>query len=333
MRFTNLLKPGKIGNLKLKNRMVMPAMEILAAGFNGEMSDDLISFYEKRAKAGCGLIITAYASVDDEFSQSFAGAQLKVTDPRHTAGLTKLARALHKYDTKVMVQIYQAGRQAVPSKITGKRIVAPSAIGYSLYDQIPEEMTLDEIHRSVQKFVRSAKILKDALIDGVEILAAGGYLINEFMSPYSNKRTDEYGGSFENRMRFITEIIEAIRNECGKNFVISVRFSADEFTKGGYNLEEGVKIAKYLESLGIDVLNVNNANQECRYYIIEPITFKCGWKSYITKAIKDALDVMLVDMENRAFKRMEWPIYTHLLISATQSFLLHRFIFGQSRLE
>ena len=294
MKFTNLLKPGKIGNLKLKNRMVMPAMEILAAGFNGEMSDDLISFYEERAKAGCGLIITAYASVDDEFSQSFAGAQLKVTDPRHTAGLTKLSRALHKYDTKVMVQIYQAGRQAVPSKITGKRIVAPSAVGYSLYDQVPEEMTVEEIKRSVQKFVRSSQILKDAEIDGVEILAAGGYLINEFMSQYSNKRTDEYGGSFENRMRFITEIVEGIRNECGKNFVISVRFSADEFTEGGYNLEEGIRIAKYLESLGVDVLNVNNANQECRYYIIEPITFKSGWKSYITKAINDAVNIPVI---------------------------------------
>jgi 2,4-dienoyl-CoA reductase-like NADH-dependent reductase (Old Yellow Enzyme family)/thioredoxin reductase len=294
MGFINLLKPGKIGNLKLKNRMVMPAMEILAAGFNGEMSDDLIAYYEERAKAGCGLIITAYASVDDEFSQSFAGSQLKVTDPRHTAGLTKLSHALHKYDTKVIVQIYQAGRQAVPSKITGKRIVAPSAVGYSLHDQIPEEMTVEEIRCSVQKFVRSAKIIKDALIDGVEILAAGGYLINEFMSPYSNKRTDEYGASFENRMRFITEIIEAIRNECGKEFVISVRFSADEFTEGGYKLEEGIKIAKYLESLGVDVLNVNNANQECRYYIIEPITFKSGWKSYISKAIKDAVNIPVI---------------------------------------
>ncbi len=294
MKFDYLLRPGKIGNLSLKNRMVMPAMEILAAGFNGEMSDDLISFYEERAKAGCGLIITAYASVDDEFSQSFAGAQLKVTDPRHTSALSKLAYAIHKYGTKIMVQVYQAGRQAVPTKITGKRIVAPSPVGFSLYDQIPEEMTKDEIKRSVMKFARAARILQNATIDGIEILAAGGYLINEFISPYSNKRTDEYGGSFENRMRFLKEVIEAVRNECGKKFVISVRFSADEFTKGGYGLDEGVKIAKYLEELGIDVLNVNNGNQECRYYIIEPITFKSGWKSYITKAIKDAVKIPVI---------------------------------------
>lgn len=291
MSYPNLLKAGKIGPLTIKNRIVMPAMEILAAGFNGEMSDALIQYYEKRAKAGTGLIVTAYASVDDEFSQSFAGAQLKATDPRHTGGYTKLARALHKYDTKVLVQIYQAGRQAVPSKITGKRIVAPSAVGFSLYEQIPEEMTITDIQNSVQKFIRAAGMLKNAGIDGVEILAAGGYLINQFLSPYSNKRNDQYGGSFDNRIRFLSEVISGIRKECGPAFVISVRFSADEFTDGGYSLEEGVRIAQRLEALGVDVLSVNNANQEHRYYIIEPITFKTGWKSHIIKAITDAVSI------------------------------------------
>ena len=291
MSYPNLLKEGRIGSLTIKNRIVMPAMEILAAGFNGEMSDALIQYYEKRAKAGTGLIVTAYASVDDEFSQSFAGAQLKATDPRHTGGFTKLARAVHKYDTKILVQLYQAGRQAVPSKITGKRMVAPSAVGYSLHDQIPEEMTLEDIHNSVEKFVRSARMLCNAGIDGAEILAAGGYLINQFLSPYSNKRQDQYGGSFDNRIRFLTEIIQAIREECGSKFVISVRFSADEFTKGGYDLKEGVRIAQRLEALGVDVLSVNNANQENRYYIIEPITFKTGWKSYIIKAISAAVSI------------------------------------------
>ena len=214
-----------------------------------------------------------------------------MTDPRHTAGFTKLARTLHKYDTKVFVQIYQAGRQAVPSKITGKRIVAPSPVGFSLYEQIPEEMTLQDIENSVQKFIRAAKILKNALIDGVEILAAGGYLINQFLSPYSNKRTDQYGGSFDNRIRFLTEVIQGIRAECGKEFAISVRFSADEFTEGGYDLDEGVKIARRLEELGVDVLSVNNANQEHRYYIIEPVTFKTGWKSHIIRTISEAVNI------------------------------------------
>lgn len=295
MKYPNLFRTGKIGGLEIKNRIVMPPTEILAAGFNGEMSDDLIRFYEERAKAGVGLIITAYASVDDEFSQSFAGAQLRATDVRLTGSYTKLARAIHKYGTKIMVQIYQAGRQAVPTAITGKRIVAPSAVGFSLYEQIPEEMTVEEIKRSVIKWGKAAKMLKNAGLDGVELLAAGGYLINQFLSPYSNKRTDEYGGSFENRIRFLKEVIEEIRQQCGNDFIISVRFSADEFLGNqGYHLDEGVRIAKACEKMGVDCLNVNNATQENRYYIIEPITFKSGWKAYIAKAIKDAVSIPVI---------------------------------------
>mgnify|MGYP000688883049 FL=1 len=174
MFYPQLFRSGKIGTMEVKNRIVMPAMEVLAAGFSGEMSDTLIRYYEERAKAGVGLIITAYASVDDEYCQSFEGAQLKLTHPKHISGMSKLARTIHKYDAKVMVQIYMAGRQAVPSKITGKRMIAPSAVGYSLHDQIPEEMTKEEIHKSIEKFGKSAKYLQDAGIDGVEVLAARG---------------------------------------------------------------------------------------------------------------------------------------------------------------
>ena len=291
MNYPHLFAPGKIGSMTVKNRIVQGPAELQAAGFNGEMSDDYIDFYEASAKAGTGLIITAYASVDDEFSQSFAGAQLKVTDRRHTAGMSKLARRVHKYGAKVLVQIYMAGRQAVPTEITGKRIVAPSPIGYSWHNQIPEEMTREEIKGAVKKFGRAASILKDSGVDGVEILAAGGYLINQFLSPKSNLRTDEYGGSFENRTRFVKEVVEEIRRVCGPDYVISVRFTADEFLDGGYTLEDGVQFARFFESLGVDCLNVNNSNQEKRYYIIEPIGMDTGWKSHIIRAVKDAVSI------------------------------------------
>ncbi|GCF95495.1 NADH:flavin oxidoreductase [Enterococcus florum] len=294
MKYNHLFEPGNIGPLAIQNRIVFPALEVLGAGFNGEMSEDLITYYEERAKAGVGLIITAYASVDEEFSQSFEGSQLKLTHPRYTSAMSKLARTIHKYDTKVMVQIYQAGRQAVPTEISGRRIVAPSPIGFSLYEQIPEEMTKEEIHRSIGKFVNAAKMLKNSMIDGVEVLAAGGYLINQFLSPYSNQRTDEYGGSFENRFRFLAEIVTGIRTACGKDFAISVRFSADEFMEDGYDLQEGIKIAQALEKLGVDCISVNNANQEKRYLIIEPTTIKSGWKSYIIKAIKEAVSIPVI---------------------------------------
>ena len=291
MCFPHLLAPGKIGTLTLKNRIVQGPAELQASGFNGEMSDDYIDFYEESARAGTGLIITAYASVDDEFSQSFAGCQLKLTDRRHCAGLSKLARRVHKYGAKVIVQAYMAGRQAVPTEITGKRMVAPSPLGYSWHNQIPEEMTREEIHGAVRKFGRAASILQDSGIDGIEILAAGGYLVNQFLSPKSNIRTDEYGGSFENRTRFVREVVEEIRRVCGPDFTLGIRFTVDEFLDGGYGLAEGVEFARFFESLGVDYLNINNSNQEKRYYIIEPVGMDTGWKSYIIEAVKKAVSI------------------------------------------
>lgn len=291
MNYPHLLAPGKIGTMTLKNRIVQGPAELQAAGFNGEMSDDYIDFYEASARAGTGLIITAYASVDDEFSQSFAGCQLKLTDRRHCAGLSKLARRVHKYGTKVIVQAYMAGRQAVPTEITGKRMVAPSPLGYSWHNQIPEEMTREEIHGAVRKFGRAASILQDSGIDGIEILAAGGYLINQFLSPKSNIRTDEYGGSFVNRTRFVKEVVEEIRRVCGPDYTVGIRFTADEFLDGGYGLSEGVEFAKFFESLGVDYLNINNSNQEKRYYIIEPVGMDTGWKSYIIEAVRSSVNI------------------------------------------
>ena len=289
--YPHLFAPGKIGTHTIKNRIVQGPLEMQASGFNGEMSDDYIDFYEASAKNGTGLIITAYASVDEEFSQSFDGCQLRVTQNRHTGGLSKLARRIHKYDAKVIVQIYMAGRQSIPTEISGKRMVAPSPLGFSWHNQIPDEMTHDEIKGAVKKFVNAARILQNSGIDGCEVLAAGGYLINQFLSPKSNIRTDEYGGSFENRTRFVREVLEGIRAQCGPEFLLSVRFSADEFLEGGYDLDEGVKLAQLFESCGVDCININNSNQEKRYYIIEPIGMDTGWKSPIIRKIKAAVNV------------------------------------------
>ena len=294
--YPNLFTPGKIGNITIKNRIVHGPHELEASGFNGEMTDDYIDYYERSARGGTGLIITAYASVDEEFSPSFAGCQLKVTDPRQVAMLSKLARRVHKYGAKILVQCYMAGRQAIPTAITGKRIVAPSAIGFGLgsehtHDQIPEEITHKEIKEAVQKFVKAAKLLETAEIDGIEVLAAGGYLINEFLSPYTNKRTDEYGGSFENRTRFAREVMDGIHEAVGPDFIVGVRMCANEFMDEGYDLEEGARIAQFFESCGVDYINLNNGNQEKAYLNMDPIGFKTGWKSYITRKIKSSVSV------------------------------------------
>lgn len=301
--YPNLFTPGRIGNFTIKNRIVQAPVELEAAGYNGEFSDDYIRFYEQTAKAGAGLIITAYASVDDEYSQSFAGCQLKLTDRRQNGQLSKLERRIHKYGTKIIVQAYMAGRQAVPTEITGKRMIAPSPLGYSWHNQIPEEMTKEQIAQVSKKFANAAVMLRDAGLDGIEILAAGGYMINQFLSPKSNIRTDEYGGSFENRTRIVREIIDAIRDKVGHDILVGVRFTADEFLDGGYDLEEGVRFAKFFEEIGFDYININNSNQEKRYYIIEPIGFETGWKDHIIRAVKDAVAIPVLSTD--VFKKPE----------------------------
>lgn len=298
--YPHIFTPGKIGNVVIKNRIVHGPAEFQATGFNGELTDEYIRFFEHSAKMGVGLIVVAYASVDDEFSQSFAGCQLKLTDPRHVSMYSKLARVVHKYGTKVIGQAYMAGRQAVATEITGKRIVAPSPVGFTHQDsmpggfshyQIPDEITHEEIGNAVRKFARAARYLKNAGMDGIEVLACGGYLMQEFLSPITNLRTDEYGGSMENRARFIQEVAEAIRAECGSDFILSIRFAADEFLEGGYGLKEGVEYAKLFEQFGFDCISLQNGTQESPVFNMEPLGFETGYKSYIIKAIKEAVSV------------------------------------------
>lgn len=297
MKFQNLFSKGKIGNLELKNRIVMPAMGTSLASYNGEASPELIAFYEERAKAGCGLIITEITRIDDEFGVGTPN-QLSATNIKQIPSLERLAKAVHKYDTKIFVQLHHPGRESHGHLIDGRQIVAPSPIACKVCKEEPRELTTVEVENLVKKFVTGAKIAQMAGIDGVELHGAHGYLICQFLSPYTNKRIDKYGGDFDGRMRFITEIILGIRQVCGKNFPISVRIDGDEFVEGGINLEEATKIAKYLESLGVDAINVSSGIYETGFTIIEPIGLKEGWKKHLAKTIKAAVNIPVIAVNN-----------------------------------
>ncbi len=194
MNYENLFKKGKIGNLTLKNRIVMPAMGTSLASSTGEASDRIIKYYEERAKGGCGLIITEITRVDEVTGVGVLN-QLSVTHPYQIPRLEKLARAVHKYDTKIFVQLQHPGRQSKSALIDGRQIVAPSAIPCKTVGEMPRAMETEEVEELVRNFVKGAKIAQTAGIDGVELHGAHGYLIGQFLSPLTNKRTDKYGGS------------------------------------------------------------------------------------------------------------------------------------------
>ncbi len=293
MKYEKLFSKGKIGKLEIKNRIVMPAMGTNLASYSGEASDVIIRYYEERAKGGCGLIITEITRIDNETGIGTPN-QLCAMDLKHIPRLEMLARSVHKYNTKIFLQLHHPGRENHAMIIDGRQIAGPSPIMSSAIGEMPREMTIEEIEGLVVKFVKGAVLAQKAGIDGVEIHGAHGYLVGQFMSPQSNHREDKYGGSFEKRMRFVTEIIMGIRAKCGPMFPISVRIDGDEFVEGGISLKEAVQEAVYLEKLGIDVINVSSGTYESVTTIIEPISYPQGWKRHLAKAIKEAVNIPVI---------------------------------------
>ena len=296
MKNQMLFQPGKIGKAHLKNRLVLPAMGSGFAEANGDAGEKIIRYYEERARGGCGLIITEICRVDDEHGVGMPN-QMALTKLHHVYALENLVEAVHKHGSKVFVQLHHPGRQTKSYMMDGRDVVAPSAIPCQVTQEMPRALTTEECKGLVKKFVTSAKYAQMAGADGVELHAAHGYLLNQFLSPHTNKRTDEYGGSFEKRLRFITEIILGIKSVC-PGFPISVRLSADEFVEDGNHLPEVVEIAKALEKLGVDSLNISCGTYESGLTIIEPYSIPEGWKGHLAQAIKQAVSIPVIAVNN-----------------------------------
>ncbi|MCR5716769.1 MAG: NAD(P)/FAD-dependent oxidoreductase [Lachnospiraceae bacterium] len=297
MAYEKIAMRGRIGSLNLKNRVVMPAMGVSLAQQNGEANEHIIRYYEERAKGGVGLIITEICRVEPVYGTAIPN-QLGAYEMGQIPHLERLAERVHKYGTKIFLQLQHPGRENKSSMIGGRQIVAPSPVMCKVTQEMPRELTTDEVQDLVKAFIRGAVFAKIAGFDGVELHAAHGYLLNEFLSPYTNKRTDRYGGSFENRIRIMEEMITGIRFMCGPKFVISVRISADEFVEGGLKLEDGVKIARTLESFGIDVINVSSGIYETSTTIVEPASFAQGWRRHLGTAVKKAVSIPVIAANN-----------------------------------
>lgn len=299
IKYTKMFEPGKIGNVTIKNRVVLPPMGTGLAYFSGEASPDIIRYYEERAKGGCGLIITEITRVDEEHGWGLS-RQLAVTKGGFISGLQRLVDTVHKYGTKVFIQLHHPGREG-HARINPNRnqIVAPTAMVTDRCQEMPHELSTNEVEALVSKYVIGATIAKYAGVDGVELHAAHGYLINQFLSPYSNKRTDKYGGSFEKRMRFITEVILGIKKICGPNFPVGVRLSVDEFMGDeGITLEMGVEIAKYLEKIGVNHIHVSCGIYESGHNIIPIHIYPQACRRNLAQAIKNAVSIPVISINN-----------------------------------
>nr|PZN05356.1 MAG: NADH oxidase [Bacillota bacterium] len=289
----NLFSEGRIGKLTVRNRIVMPPMATNLANEDGSVSQKLIDYYVARAKGGVGLIILENVQVSYPQGKNVA-CQLRLDDDKYTAGFFELAEAVHNYGAKIFMQIHHAGRQTTPGITEGIQPVAPSPVPCGFLKVQPRELTLEEIEDIIQRFVNTAVRAKTAGFDGIELHGAHGYLIGQFMSPRTNKRVDQYGGSLERRMRFPLEIIRRIKEAVGDDYPISFRFSADEFIEGGNTLEEGKQIAKMLEEAGVHVLHVSSGIYESMPTILETSRFEQGWRLYLAETIKKIVNIPVI---------------------------------------
>lgn len=256
--FPHLFSPLTIGSLTVKNRIVFPPigtrlLEDASKGWFRRMAD----YYEERARGGIGMVTV---SEMPSHPTGFTGAYMSEIDERHIPYLRELADRVHAHGTKVLQMIHHVGRQHNPL-YSEREGWAPSAVRGPGARELPHEMEEEEIQEIIACYVRISWALQQAGFDGVELQAAHGFLLACFVSPHSNKRTDRYGGSVENRLRIIREIVEAIRNRCGHDFVLGTTLSGDELTQGGLTIEDSQQIARILDDDGLlDYISVRIGN-------------------------------------------------------------------------
>ncbi|MFH1090969.1 MAG: NADH:flavin oxidoreductase, partial [Pseudomonadota bacterium] len=206
-----LLSPLQVGPLILKNRVVMPAMHMVYTP-EGEVTDQLIDFYVERARGGVALIIIGGCPIDEVSGMS---AMVMLNQDRLIPGLARLTRAVHDQGAFIAAQLYHSGRYSFSAMIGGRQSIAPSAVRSRFTGEVPREMTKPDIRQTIDNYAQATRRAREAGFDAVEIIASAGYLISQFLSPITNFRDDEYGGSFENRMRFGLEVSDSVREAAG----------------------------------------------------------------------------------------------------------------------
>lgn len=268
-----MFQPLSIGSMKLKNRFVVSPMVTVYCDQAGLPTEQYLAYHEARAKGGWGLIITEDYAVDP-LGRGFWTPGL--WEDSQIAPHAELTRRVHEAGANILAQIYHCGRQT-SSALIGAQPVSASPLPCPVTGEIPRALTIPEIETLVEKFGDTALRAKKAGFDGVEVHGAHGYLIAQFMSRYSNKRTDRYGGSLERRLRFPLEIIANIRKKCGKDFTVGFRISANEYVEGGRTLAETKAAALILEKAGVDLLHVSAGVYGSAWAIIPPMNIPNAW--------------------------------------------------------
>jgi len=281
------LTPISTNKLNLCNRLVMPPMATAKAKADGKITSEQISYYGEKSKGGyISLVIIEHSFITLQGKAS--EKQLSIADDSVIDSLKELADLLHKNGSKAAMQLNHAG--GVADKNTGMDIVGPSAVPHPLNNTIPLALTKEQINTIVQEFKNAAIRTQKAGFDAVEIHSAHGYLLNQFYSPITNKRMDEYGGDIRGRIRIHIEIIKAIRDAIGENFPILLRLGAGDYMEGGSTVADSMIAAQELEKAGVDILDISGGM--CLYK--NPYSTKAGYFSDTSLPIKQVVSIPVI---------------------------------------
>lgn len=310
VEFKYLFEPFRFRTFEVKNRIVMPPMAIYIPGSEGFVHQRLIDYYEARARGGVGYIVVNATVVSEPSGRSHPN-QTRITDDKYIPGFRKLVEVIHSYDVRTSLQLYHAGRQRY-GMIAGPPTLSPSGIPDPVRKDPTRAITVEEIHVLVEEYAQAARRAQEAGFDGVEIHCAHGYLLSGFLSPYQNKRTDEYGGDVWGRTRIVREILARIREVVGDELLLQVRINGHDYVNGGNTLEDAKEIAKILVGAGAEVVHVSAGMAPSGHYSFLPAAVPQGYNVYLAEGIKEAVgpDVPVI-----AVGAIEDPIFAEKVLA------------------
>ena len=328
-RYPHLLSPGRIGTLELKNRIAVTAMGVSLAEDGGTVGERIIAYHEEHAKGGSGLIISGVAGVAWPVG-AVQMQQTAISDDRFVPGLSQMCERVHAYGAKIAVQLHHGGIVAGYSHSRwGHPLWIPAYpkppsgnfTDYFLMEELagfarskpPELKVLEQadIDLVIEQFAQGARRAREAGFDGIEIHAGHGYLLSAFISPYSNSRTDQYGGSRENRMRLPLQVIAAIRAEVGRDFPVWIKLDSREAGKaGGITIEDAIEHARMAEAAGVDAITVTAYHDtgQAKLHSESNIPHIENWNLPAAKAIRDALSIPVLGLGRIEADRAEQAV-------------------------
>ncbi len=287
--YKHLLSPITINKTEIKNRVVYPSLGTLFS-VDGKLNDRYYNYFEEKARGGTGMVTVGPVGIDELGSGVIT---MSLDNDDAIPSFKKMASLIKEAGAKAWVQLFHAGAYSHPFMIGGKDPIAPSAVFSNYSKTTPREMTLEDINDTKEAFASAAARAKEAGFEGVEIIASAGYLITQFLSPLKNQRTDNYGGSLENRVRFPREVIELTRDRLGPDFPLTIRMAGNDFVVGSNTDSETPEFAKVYEKAGIDAINVTGGWHETNVPQMTPNLPRSGF-AFLAHNIKKVVSIPVI---------------------------------------